>query len=98
MRVDCTCTCTCVRLLEGGSLNIEASSACKDTLSDFLPSELVHDDDLTLGFVRLNNLPAMHVVQINNGQEYILCFNGKHVHFKATQPWNMNCFDSLSKE
>ena len=41
-----------------------------------LCSELVHDEDLTLGFVRLNNLPALHAVQINNGQEYILCFNG----------------------
>ncbi|CAI8013825.1 Serine/threonine-protein kinase MRCK alpha, partial [Geodia barretti] len=40
-----------------------------------LHSELVHDDDLTLGFVRLNSLPALHAVQINNGQEYILCFN-----------------------
>jgi serine/threonine-protein kinase MRCK len=43
--------------------------------SDQPPQKLVHDEDLTLGFVRLNNLPAMHAVQINNGQEYILCFN-----------------------
>ncbi|XP_064397756.1 serine/threonine-protein kinase MRCK alpha-like isoform X2 [Halichondria panicea] len=36
---------------------------------------LVHSDDLTLGFIRLNSLPAMYAVEINNGQEYILCFN-----------------------
>jgi len=40
--------------------------------------ELVHTEDLTLGFIRLNNLPAMHAVEINNGQEYLLCFNGEH--------------------
>ena len=39
--------------------------------------ELVHNDDLTLGFIRLNNLPAMYAVEINNGQEYLLCFNGQ---------------------
>ena len=39
-------------------------------------TELVHTEDLTLGFIRLNNLPAMHAVEINNGQEYLLCFNG----------------------
>ena len=38
---------------------------------------LVHSDDLTLGFIRLNSLPAMYAVEINNGQEYILCFNGE---------------------
>ena len=43
------------------------------------PTELVHTEDLTLGFIRLNNLPAMHAVEINNGQEYLLCFNGTQV-------------------
>ena len=42
-------------------------------------AELVHTEDLTLGFIRLNNLPAMHAVEINNGQEYLLCFNGTQV-------------------
>ena len=45
-------------------------------ISPSLP-ELVHDEDLTVGFIRLNNLPAMFAVEINNGQEYVLCFNGK---------------------
>ena len=43
----------------------------------FPPPELVHDDDLTVGFIRLNNLPAMFAIEVNNGQEYVLCFNGK---------------------
>jgi len=42
------------------------------------PQKLVHTEDLTLGFIRLNNLPAMHAVEINNGQEYLLCFNGEY--------------------
>lgn len=40
-------------------------------------SVLVHSEDLTLGFIRLNNLPAVHTVEIKNGQEYILCFNSQ---------------------
>lgn len=43
--------------------------------NDEKPQLLVHTDDLTLGFIRLNNLPAVHTVEIKNGQEYILCFN-----------------------
>ena len=39
-------------------------------------SELVSEEDTTLGFIRLNSLPAMHAVEVNNGQEYLLCFNG----------------------
>ncbi len=38
---------------------------------------LVHTEDLTLGFIRLNSLPAAHAVEIKNGQEYILCFNSE---------------------
>ena len=37
--------------------------------------ELVNADDLTLGFVRINELNAMCAVEINNGQEYLLCFH-----------------------
>lgn len=43
--------------------------------SDEKPQLLVHNEDLTLGFIRLNNLPAVHAVEIKNGQEYLLCFN-----------------------
>ena len=60
-----------------------------------LHSELVHDEDLTLGFVRLNNLPAIHAVQINNGQEYILCFNGKQTTYCYTY---VDVQHSLSEE
>ena len=37
--------------------------------------ELVNTEDLTLGFVRINELNAMTAVEINNGQEYLLCFH-----------------------
>ena len=57
------CVCVCV-------------SVCENILSPFPSPELVHDEDLTVGFIRLNNLPAMFAVEINNGQEYVLCFNG----------------------
>ena len=45
----------------------------------FVHTGLVHSDDLTLGFIRLNSLPAMYAVEINNGQEYILCFNSEYI-------------------
>ena len=56
--------------------------------------ELVHDEDLTVGFIRLNNLPAMFAVEINNGQEYILCFNGKSTtqSIPPPPPSNIICF------
>lgn len=38
-------------------------------------AELVAVDDLSLGFVRINELNAMAAVEINNGQEYLLCFH-----------------------
>uniref|UniRef100_A0A1X7VNS0 non-specific serine/threonine protein kinase n=1 Tax=Amphimedon queenslandica TaxID=400682 RepID=A0A1X7VNS0_AMPQE len=37
--------------------------------------KLVNNDDLSLGFVRINELNAMCAVEINNGQEYLLCFH-----------------------
>ena len=37
--------------------------------------ELVNSNDLSLGFVRINELNAMCAVEINNGQEYLLCFH-----------------------
>ena len=46
-------------------------------------SELVNTEDLTLGFVRINELNAMTAVEINNGQEYLLCF---HCESSVTTP------------
>eukprot|EP00731_Ephydatia_muelleri_P030003 Em0021g526a len=43
--------------------------------TDETPLKLVSEEDTTLGFIRLNSLPAMHAVEVNNGQEYLLCFN-----------------------
>ena len=42
-----------------------------------LITELVNANDLTLGFIRINELNAMCSVEINNGQEYLLCFHCK---------------------
>ena len=67
----------------------------------FPPPELVHDDDLTVGFIRLNNLPAMFAIEVNNGQEYVLCFNGKsksrtqyithHIHCTTSNMYDGEC-------
>ena len=40
----------------------------------------MHTEDLTLGFIRLNSLPAVNAVEIKNGQKYILCFNSESIH------------------
>ena len=63
----------------GGALDI---TLCYDWVCMCIV--LVHSEDLTLGFIRLNNLPAVHTVEIKNGQEYILCFNSKHYYNNYT--------------
>jgi serine/threonine-protein kinase MRCK len=37
--------------------------------------KLVNSEDLSLGFIRINDLNAMRSVELNNGQEYLLCFH-----------------------
>ncbi len=52
---------------------------------------LVHTEDLTLGFIRLNSLPAAHALEIKNGQEYILCFNSESIYDR----WMSSCSDIM---
>lgn len=42
-----------------------------------LPVELVNADDLTLGFIRVNDLNCLECVELNGGKEFLLCFHSK---------------------
>ena len=42
-----------------------------------LYTELVNGDDLTLGFIRVNDLNCLECVELNGGKEFLLCFHSK---------------------
>ncbi|XP_065912103.1 serine/threonine-protein kinase MRCK alpha-like [Dysidea avara] len=42
---------------------------------DVMPQKLVHPDDLSLGFIRVNELNTLGCVELNGGKEYLLCFH-----------------------
>ena len=37
----------------------------------------MHAEDLSLGFIRVNELSSLGCVELNGGKEYLLCFHGK---------------------
>ena len=39
--------------------------------------ELINGDDLTLGFIRVNDLNCLECVALNGGKEFLLCFHSK---------------------
>ena len=69
-----------VLILWGGCLVLTESVI---TMFNFF-SELVNPQDLSLGFIRINELNAMCSVEINNGQEYLLCFHCKQYYMYST--------------
>ena len=42
-----------------------------------LYAELINGDDLTLGFIRVNDLNCLECVELNGGKEFLLCFHSK---------------------
>lgn len=51
---------------------------CYLTLLTF-DSELINTEDLSLGFIRLNELDAINCIEISGGREYLLCFHCKSI-------------------
>lgn len=55
-----------------------------------LHAELVNADDLTLGFIRVNDLNCLECVELNGGKEFLLCFHSKpYIPFDAHQVHNV---------
>lgn len=53
---------------------------CIDLMSSdvvLLYVELVNADDLTLGFIRVNDLNCLECVELNGGKEFLLCFHSE---------------------
>ena len=44
-----------------------------------MSTELVHPDDLLLGFIRVNELSTLGCIELNGGKEYLLCFHCEYI-------------------
>ena len=58
--------------------------------------ELVNGDDLTLGFIRVNDLNCLECVELNGGKEFLLCFHSKPL-FHLMHTWYVNFSYSVGR-